>query len=107
MNDTRLHLVFLQKPIILPFALKILLKLEFPDLLQYEWLDKLSTESVTFLFFALTAFKFQPAVNNPYLQLSQDEYSLDNDYDAEMNEISNLDKNQSLSNRKKLIDFNE
>ena len=74
---------------------------------RYEWLDKLSTESVTFLFFALTAFKFQPAVNNPYLQLSQDEYSLDNDYDAEMNEISNLDKNPSLSNRKKLIDFNE
>ena len=65
------------------------------------------TELVTFLFFALTAFKFQPAVNNPYLQLSQDEYSLDNDYDAEMNEISNLEKNPSLSSRKKLIDLNE
>ncbi len=45
---------------------------------RYEWLDKLCTELVTFLFFAMTAYKFKPARNNPYLQLSQDEYMLEN-----------------------------
>ena len=34
-------------------------------------MDELSTEVVTFTFFAMTAYKFQPASNNPYLQLSQ------------------------------------
>ena len=34
-------------------------------------MDELSTEVVTFTFFAMTAYKFQPAANNPYLQLSQ------------------------------------
>jgi hypothetical protein len=37
---------------------------------RYEWFDELSTEVVTFTFFALTANKFQPASNNPYLQLT-------------------------------------
>jgi hypothetical protein len=83
-----------------------LLKLTVP--FRYgEWLDRMCTELVTFLFFALTAYKFQPAVDNPYLQLSQDEYSLDVDYDAEMNEVSNLEKNPTLSSRKKLIEFDE
>lgn len=41
--------------------------------IRYEWLDELVTEVVTFVFFVLTAYKFQPAVNNPYLQLAQDE----------------------------------
>lgn len=40
---------------------------------RYEWLDELSMEVVTFTFFAFTAFKFQPASNNPYLQLNQEE----------------------------------
>lgn len=40
---------------------------------RYEWLDELSIEVVTFTFFAFTAYKFQPASNNPYLQLSQEE----------------------------------
>jgi hypothetical protein len=40
---------------------------------RYEWFDELCTEIVTFTFFAMTAYKFQPASNNPYLQLSQDE----------------------------------
>jgi hypothetical protein len=30
---------------------------------------------VTFVFFALTAYRFQPASNNPYLQLSQEDYN--------------------------------
>lgn len=41
---------------------------------RYEWLDELSIEVVTFTFFAFTAYKFQPASNNPYLQLSQEEF---------------------------------
>lgn len=38
---------------------------------RYVWFDELSIEVVTFIFFAMTAYKFQPASNNPYLQLSQ------------------------------------
>ena len=38
---------------------------------RYEWFDELSTEVVTFTFFVMTAYKFQPASNNPYLQLNQ------------------------------------
>jgi hypothetical protein len=49
---------------------------------RYEWFDELCTEVVTFTFFAMTAYKFQPASNNPYLQVSQ------NDLDEE--EIANL-----------------
>lgn len=41
--------------------------------LRYEWMDELVTEVVTFIFFVLTAYKFQPAVNNPYLQLTQND----------------------------------
>lgn len=37
------------------------------------------TEVVTFVFFVLTAHKFQPTVNNPYLQLAQ----IDDDEDEE------------------------
>lgn len=46
---------------------------------RYEWFDELVTEVVTFVFFALTAHKFQPTVNNPYLQLAQ----IDDDEDEE------------------------
>lgn len=42
-------------------------------------MDELVTEVVTFIFFVLTAYKFQPAVNNPYLQLTQND---DDDYEA-------------------------
>jgi hypothetical protein len=60
---------------------------------RYEWLDKLCTELVTFLFFALTAYKFQPARNNPYLQLSQDEYMLENGENVlfDANEFDDID----------------
>ncbi len=40
---------------------------------RYEWFDQICTELVTFTFFTMTAYKFQPAINNPYLKLSQDE----------------------------------
>ena len=40
---------------------------------RYEWFEELSVEVVTFFFFAFTAYKFQPASNNPYLQLNQEE----------------------------------
>lgn len=40
---------------------------------RYEWFNELSMEVVTFTFFAFTAYKFQPASNNPYLQLNQEE----------------------------------
>lgn len=70
---------------------------------RYEWLDKLCTELVTFLFFALTAYKFQPQTNNPYLQLSQDEFTVD--YDAEMNDVAlntaSIDNSNILSRKAK------
>ena len=52
---------------------------------RYEWLDELCTELVTFTFFAMTAYKFQPASNNPYLQVSPSE--LDEE-ESLMNEMS-------------------
>nr|QVK45773.1 G protein-coupled receptor [Proales similis] len=40
---------------------------------QYEWFDELAVELVTFTFFVMTAYKFQPASSNPYLQLNQED----------------------------------
>ncbi|KAK9500952.1 hypothetical protein O3M35_002109 [Rhynocoris fuscipes] len=40
---------------------------------QYEWLDEMFREMVTYVFFVLTGYKFRPASANPYFQLDQDE----------------------------------
>lgn len=40
---------------------------------QYEWLDEMFREMVTYVFFVLTGYKFRPASANPYFQLGQDE----------------------------------
>jgi hypothetical protein len=48
---------------------------------QYEWLDELFIELATLAFFILTGYKFRPASNNPYLQLSQ------SDDEEEMDEV--------------------
>ena len=55
---------------------------------RYEWFNELSSELVTFTFFAMTAYKFQPAVNNPYLQLSQIDEEEMNMKDLNRNEFS-------------------
>ena len=55
---------------------------------RYEWFDELSTEVVTFTFYALTAYKFQPASNNPYLQVSQN----GNDYEEEAENLIRMQK---------------
>ncbi|CAF1504870.1 unnamed protein product, partial [Didymodactylos carnosus] len=47
-----------------------ILKLTVP--FRYEWLEVLFFDLTTFIFFVFTACKFQPAINNPYLALSQD-----------------------------------
>jgi hypothetical protein len=57
---------------------------------RYEWFDELSVEVVTFTFFALTAYKFQPASNNPYLQLSQN--GGDGDDEDENGEFLGMEK---------------
>lgn len=44
---------------------------------RYEWFDVLSLEVFTFTFFALTAYKFQPAINNPYLKVGDDDLDMD------------------------------
>jgi hypothetical protein len=50
---------------------------------RYKWFDELSMEIVTFTFFAMTAYKFQPASNNPYLKVNDtDELDL-----AEINQL--------------------
>ncbi|KAG1688015.1 Protein GPR107 [Nymphon striatum] len=49
---------------------------------QWEWLDELFREIATFGFFVLTGYKFQPASNNPYFLVSQE----DND-DLEMDSV--------------------
>lgn len=49
----------------------ILLRVAVP--FQWQWLYQLLVESSTLAFFVLTGYKFQPAGNNPYLQLPQDD----------------------------------
>ncbi|XP_029421152.1 protein GPR108 isoform X3 [Nannospalax galili] len=49
----------------------ILLQVAMP--FQWQWLYQLLVESSTLAFFLLTGYKFQPAGDNPYLQLPQEE----------------------------------
>ncbi|XP_044309003.1 protein GPR107 [Varanus komodoensis] len=49
----------------------ILIKIAVP--FQWKWLYQLLDEMATFVFFVLTGYKFRPASDNPYLQLSQDD----------------------------------
>ncbi|XP_032756702.1 protein GPR108 isoform X2 [Rattus rattus] len=49
----------------------ILLRVAVP--FQWQWLYQLLVESSTLAFFVLTGYKFQPAGDNPYLQLPQQE----------------------------------
>jgi hypothetical protein len=48
---------------------------------RFEWLQLVFFDLTTFIFFIFTAYKFQPAINNPYLALSQDS---DEEADPEM-----------------------
>nr|XP_025717108.1 protein GPR108 isoform X1 [Callorhinus ursinus] len=49
----------------------ILLRVAMP--FQWQWLYQLLVEGSTLAFFVLTGYKFQPAGNNPYLQLPQED----------------------------------
>lgn len=40
---------------------------------QWQWLYQLLVEGSTLAFFVLTGYKFQPARDNPYLQLPQED----------------------------------
>nr|XP_044991181.1 protein GPR108 isoform X1 [Jaculus jaculus] len=51
--------------------LAILLRVAVP--FQWQWLYQLLVESSTLAFFVLTGYKFQPAGDNPYLQLPQED----------------------------------
>ncbi|XP_074067053.1 protein GPR107 isoform X4 [Macrotis lagotis] len=53
----------------------ILLKLAVP--FQWKWLYQLLDEMATLVFFVLTGYKFRPASDNPYLQLSQEDDDLE------------------------------
>ncbi|KAI5937984.1 protein GPR107 isoform X1 [Manis javanica] len=52
-----------------------LLKLAVP--FQWKWLYQLLDEMATLVFFVLTGYKFRPASDNPYLQLSQEDDDLE------------------------------
>ncbi|XP_077986317.1 protein GPR108-like isoform X2 [Glandiceps talaboti] len=54
-----------------------LLKITVP--FQYIWLNDFFTEVATYLFFFITAYKFRPASNNPYLQVPQEEDDIEMD----------------------------
>nr|XP_006819044.1 PREDICTED: protein GPR107-like [Saccoglossus kowalevskii] len=54
-----------------------LLKITVP--FQYIWLDDFFKEVATFIFFVVTAYKFRPASQNPYFQVSQDEDDMEMD----------------------------
>ncbi|XP_035878267.1 protein GPR107 isoform X3 [Phyllostomus discolor] len=47
--------------------------LKFAVPFQWKWLYQLLDETATLVFFVLTGYKFRPASDNPYLQLSQEE----------------------------------
>ncbi|CAF0760572.1 unnamed protein product [Adineta ricciae] len=49
---------------------------------RFEWLQVVCFELTTFVFFTFTAYKFQPAPNNPYLTLAQES----DDEDPEMDQ---------------------
>ncbi|XP_063172138.1 protein GPR107 [Candoia aspera] len=53
----------------------ILIKIAVP--FQWKWLYQLLDEMATLVFFVLTGYKFRPASDNPYLQLSQEDDSFD------------------------------
>uniref|UniRef100_A0A1B6CWU3 GOST seven transmembrane domain-containing protein n=1 Tax=Clastoptera arizonana TaxID=38151 RepID=A0A1B6CWU3_9HEMI len=40
---------------------------------QYEWLDEMFREMVTYVFFVMTGYKFRPTSTNPYFQVASDE----------------------------------
>lgn len=46
---------------------------------QYEWLDEMFREMVTYVFYVLTGYKFRPASANPYFQISTEEDDEDMD----------------------------
>ncbi|XP_035739173.1 protein GPR107-like isoform X2 [Vespa mandarinia] len=48
---------------------------------QYEWLDEMSREMATYVFFVLTGYKFRPASANPYFTLTTDEVDQGDDDD--------------------------
>jgi hypothetical protein len=48
------------------------------------WLSPLFTELATLVFFVITGYKFRPAADNPYLQVSAD----DDDEEGEDNSLS-------------------
>ncbi|NXW62222.1 GP107 protein, partial [Eurystomus gularis] len=53
------------------WIIAILVKIAVP--FQWKWLYQLLDEMATLVFFVLTGYKFRPASDNPYLQLSQDD----------------------------------
>lgn len=59
----------------------ILLRVAVP--FQWQWLYQLLVESSTLAFFVLTGYKFQPAGDNPYLQLPQQ----DDEEDVQMEQV--------------------
>lgn len=63
------------------FVRFILVRRQIAVRFQLEWLDDLFIELATLAFFILTGYKFRPASNNPYLQLSQ------SDDEEEMDEV--------------------
>ncbi|RZF32592.1 hypothetical protein LSTR_LSTR011039 [Laodelphax striatellus] len=40
---------------------------------QYEWLDEMFREMVTYIFFVMTGYKFRPASANPYFQVNSED----------------------------------
>ncbi|KAK2581135.1 hypothetical protein KPH14_007947 [Odynerus spinipes] len=56
-----------------------LLKITVP--FQYEWLDEMSRQMATYVFFVLTGYKFRPASANPYFTLTNEEMDQGDDDD--------------------------
>lgn len=67
---------------------------------QYVWLDDLSRETATLVFFIVTGYKFRPASNNPYLQLATDDEEEMDEVVTEIGAYENLKKVNNRSGNK-------
>lgn len=64
---------------------------------QYVWLDEMFKETATYLFYALTAYKFRPAPSHPYFTVDSDDEA---DDEVEMY-VCSLEAYQLINSSKK------
>ncbi|XP_071820862.1 protein GPR108-like isoform X2 [Apostichopus japonicus] len=76
--------------------ISLLLKSGLPP--SYSWIHELFFETTTLAFFLITAYRFRPGSDNPYLQLqSEDEYDDDDEEDLDNDEEMSMQSGQTIN----------